>query len=81
MNTPYVKKLNENGEVINPIKGSYLHQEQNRKQRRLKLERFVNNRKTFHLTVTKTLKYARKVQEILLKDGSVKRIGHYILRP
>jgi len=80
MNTPYVKKFNEDGTVSNPIKGSYLHSELNRKQRRLKPDRFISNRKGISLTVTITLKYMRVIQSILLKDGIIKRIGHYVLR-
>lgn len=80
MNTPYIKRYNKDGEVTNPIMGARLHHEPNRRARRSRPERFVNNRNTFHLTVTETLRYKRVVQEIALEDGSIKRVGHYVLR-
>lgn len=80
MNTPYRKRFNENGEVTNPIMGARLHHEPNRRERRSKPTRFVNNRKTFHLTVSNAIRYHRVVQQILDKDGSIKRVGHYVLK-
>ena len=34
LNTPYVKRYNDKGELLNPIKGGYYNQGANRKQRR-----------------------------------------------
>ena len=41
MNIPYVKKYDENGVCINPIKGIYINRYPNRAQRR-KEEREIN---------------------------------------
>jgi hypothetical protein len=49
MNTPYIKRYNQDGELTNPI-------------------------------LTETLRYKRVVQEIVCKDGSVRQVGHYVLR-
>lgn len=43
-NKPYVKEYNSDGEVINPIKGSYLNWYPNRRQRRIS-ERKLNKNK------------------------------------
>ena len=79
MNVPYVKQI-ENKVVTNPIKGSYISEFPNRRERRQenKKDRFMNNRKTTHLTIyklgpTKVLKYKRERQLI---DGKV--IEHYV---
>lgn len=80
MNTPYIKRYNQDGELTNPILGARLHHEANRRSRRSKPTRFVNNRNTFHLTVTETLRYKRVVQKVVCKDGSVRQVGHYVLR-
>lgn len=81
MNKTYIRQFNSDGTVSNPITGSYLHSFNNRSQRRQKPLRFMSNRKGVSLTVTGKLKYKRVIQKITLKDGSIKRIGHYILRP
>lgn len=80
MNTPYRKEFNANGEVTNQIKGIYKNEFPNRKTRRMKPEKFRGNGKNFSLTVTGKLRYSRDIQEIILQDGSIKRIGHYVLR-
>jgi hypothetical protein len=80
MNKPYIKQLNQDGIVSNPIEGSYLHSEQNRKQRRLKPLRFMSNRRGVSITIDNSLRYIRTIQLIKLLDGSIKRIGHYVLR-
>ena len=36
MNKPYVKKFDENRELINPIRGSYLNEFPNRRMRKFK---------------------------------------------
>lgn len=79
-NQPYVKVLDANGLVTNPIILSYQNEFANRSTRRQKDAPFKGNGKNFSLTVTGKLRYLRVVQEILLKDGSIKRIGHYVLR-
>jgi hypothetical protein len=80
MNTPYKKQINANGEVANPIKGIYKNEFPNRKTRRMRPEKFKGNGKNFSLTVTGKLRYSRNIQEIILADGSIKRIRHYVLR-
>lgn len=62
MNTPYVKKFDKNGTLLNPIIGSYNSLEnypENRQQRRKKVSRFKGNTKHISLTVVKTEKYKR----------------------
>lgn len=79
MNTPYVKKYNESGSLINPINGAYLNFEQSRKQRREKQKRFVGNGRNHHLTVLKQAKFHRLLQRINCGNGTVKQIEHYLL--
>ncbi len=67
MNTPYVKKFDKNGNLVNPIVGSYNSLEnypQNRAQRRKKDTRFRGNTKGVSLTIVKTEKYKRVIQII-----------------
>lgn len=81
MNQPYVK-LYENGQLKNPIKGSYLHSEPNRRKRRehKHKEPFFGCGKNTPLTVTKEMKYLRVRQIEKDKDGNRKTIEHYILK-
>ena len=79
MNIPYVKTYNLIGEVTNPIEGSYINNFANRKQRRAKPMRFKSNRSGVSLTISENLKYHRIYQIIKLIDGTIKRIGHYVL--
>ena len=44
MNIPYVKKFNENGELINPIASVYASEFPNREKRRHKPTRFRGNK-------------------------------------
>lgn len=80
MNKPYVKQLDENGVVINPITklNPHLNQFESRRDRRFRPLRFINNRKGVHLTVYKDIKYSREVQVLFCtKTERVKRIEHY----
>jgi len=86
MNKPYVKMYDENGAIINPIKGKLITRFEARKQRReyLQKERFVKNTKAYHLFImefspTSILKYRRFLQLEKDKDGKRKTIKHYLL--
>lgn len=81
MNTPYKKEFDENGDLMNPITGSYMSEEPNRKTRRQRVGRFHGNGKNHHLTVTETRKYRRIMQLIeYVKDGIFyrKTVNHYV---
>ena len=86
MNVPYVKQQDENGKCINPIKGKYVNEHPNRKERREPMQkfRFAGNGNNYPLTVHKTTKFVRTLQHIHLKDksgnytGEIKRIEHYL---
>jgi hypothetical protein len=78
-NTPYVKQYNEQGDLINPIKGAYLSPYLNRRQRAVKKERFMNNSRSVKLVVLKNMKYRKFIQlERDVKTGQLKRIEHYV---
>jgi len=79
-NQPYVKKYNANGEVVNPIVGSYIHQLPTRSEKRKGPDRFISNGNNYHLTIFKGHKFRRFRQHILLKDGNIKNIEHYLSR-
>lgn len=79
MNTSYVKEYDENGVLTNPINGSLKHNFPNRKQRRLKADRFSSNSKSTPLVVSKTSKYLKRLQIELDKEGKKKYIYHYQL--
>lgn len=82
-NKPYVKMYDKNGIIKNPIKTGYLHDFENRRERRslLHKKRFFGNGKNIHLTVIKLSKYLR-FRQYLFDDetGMVKTIEHYIER-
>ena len=80
MNIPYKKEYNEQGILINPIQGSYLHQFPNRRKRNEEQPRFYGESKNHHLTVTGKFKFLRHKQIVKLKDGSTKIIHHYLLQ-
>lgn len=83
MNTPYVKEYDNFGNVKNPIKTGYFHNDQNRKERRKPLQknRFFGNGKNFPLTVTPNAKYLRHIQIVSDKKiYKIKKILHYIER-
>jgi len=80
MNVPYVKKYNENGQVTNPIKGNYISEFPNRKERRedLQKHRFYGESKNLHLTVKGAFKFIRLKQVEFTKKGKLKIIEHYL---
>lgn len=49
LNTPYVKKYNDKGELLNPIDGYYLTIGPNRRERRKPLQK--KNKKNLHWQV------------------------------
>jgi hypothetical protein len=80
MNTPYVKRFNENGELLNPINGTYMSQHPNRRQRKSmeKGTRMFPNDKGFHMTVTPFGRYIKRYQqEVDMETGRTKIILHY----
>jgi len=81
-NKPYVKMYDKNGEVKNPIQGSYLHKLENRMMRREKrnTHRFMGCSKSIPLTVVGSVKYRRLIQPEFDKDGNLKLIYHYLPR-
>lgn len=79
MNTPYIKQLNELGQVINPIEKSYMSEYPNRRERRHSEKRFTGNTATHcHLTVTGTVKFRRVRQTAITKKGEKHIIYHYL---
>jgi len=84
MNSPYVRKLNLDGDVQNPITKSkpYFHSEPNRRERRkiLQPHPLFGCGKSVPLTVLANAKYLRYRQVILLKNGVRKTIEHYLPR-
>ena len=78
-NIPYVKTYGKDSKIDNfPGKG-YINFLPNRKQRRSRPERFVNNRKTFHLTVSGPNVFVRILQKVFnkrLKEWI--KIYHYL---
>lgn len=54
MNTPYVKQYDVNGVLTNPIEDKYLNSGENRKSRRRKEPRILNNANTYPVRVVKT---------------------------
>jgi hypothetical protein len=82
LNVPYVKKYDENGKLLNPIKGIYLSGVSNR--RKSKKFRFMNNSKSIPLVVNQKSKYFKRLQEIVFvnKLGKLERrfIEHYVLK-
>lgn len=78
MNKPYVKQLNNFGEILNPIVGTYLSPFQTRMERRNKPKRFKGNNKGVNLTVTKMHKFKRIVQRFwVMVEGKHRTIYHY----
>ncbi len=86
LNVPYVKKYvtDENGvrKVSNTIVGSYKSEFPNRRSRHEAKNkvRFYGESKNTHLSVTPQGRYLRVIQIEKEKDGSLKRIEHYILQ-
>ena len=83
MNQPYVKQFDSNGTLLNPIKGMYLNESPNRKERReiFNKPRFKGNGKNISLTIMPIGKFLRIRQVAKCKDGSINTIEHYELRP
>lgn len=82
MNTPYVKKYNEKGELLNPIKGRFINRFPNRMQRRLRFKdnRFTNNSKGTKLVVIGSNKFYQQVQVEYDEKGNRKLIEHSITK-
>jgi len=79
LNIPYKKEYDKNGNVKNPIIGSYISEFDNRKKRREKDQksRFYGESKNYHLTVHGRFKYKRIKQIEKDKFGNKKIIEHY----
>lgn len=77
-NIPYIKEYNAEGEVTNLITDRYISVLPNRAARRQKEGRFHGNGNNYHLSVTPNQKFRRMTQIIWLKDGTRKRILHYV---
>lgn len=77
-NTPYVRRLDENGELINPITGAYVGCGQNRRTRRMEEGRFLNNRRSANIHVISTRKFRKVLQRYYKKDGSIGVIKHWL---
>lgn len=69
-NIPYVKAYDANGDLINPILFAYKNNGPNRKQRRSKPGRLINNKKGIQLVVVRTGPYSfSKFEKVLIKQG------------
>lgn len=83
MNIPYVKKIDQKTEkVLNPIKGRYVSNSPNRRNRKLKLKkgRFKNNSNRYHQVIVGRDRYIKHTQVIFdYKREKVTRIEHDIL--
>ena len=84
MNIPYKKEYDNNGQLTNPIKGSYNSLEYpNREKRRehLNTTRFKGNHKGVSITIMRSFCYTRHRQLTVNKaTGKLKTIEHYIVR-
>lgn len=80
-NIPYVKKYDENRELINPIKGTYTTGIGDRTSRRPETHRFKGNGNNFSLTVMPKGKFRRVVQRVIEIDtGKLKNVYHYLTK-
>ena len=77
-NTPYVRRLDENGSLINPITGAYVGYGQNRRTRRMGEARFLNNRRSADIQVVGARKFRKVLQRYYKKDGSIGVIKHWL---
>lgn len=75
MNTPYVKKYDSLGQLLNPINGKYTNNFSSRRVRNAKKNRDFNNSSNCQMNVLKTQAYRKRIQLI---DG--KPIVHYDLK-
>lgn len=73
MNQPYVKRYDVNGFLLNPISEVYAPTGPNRKERRRREPRFMNNRAGMHIITVGTRKFRMALQ--LTKKGVIK---HYL---
>jgi hypothetical protein len=69
MNTPYVKKFDENGQVTNPIKGAYINPFPNRHKRR------------FMSGLSKQAPSSTKIARSSADDHKVIRTGKHLKQP
>lgn len=78
-NIPYVKTYDKDGKINNfPDKG-YFNFLPNRKQRRTKPERFINNRKTFPITIVGPNAFIKVLQRVFNKRlKEMITIYHYL---
>ena len=76
---PYVKQLDANGVVINPV-SKHGWDGNNRRTRRqpMQKQRAMNNSGNHQLFVNISHKWKKSVQTIRQQDGSIKRINHLI---
>ncbi len=77
MNVPYVKQFDDSGAWINKVP-EYISKFPNRRTRRMRPGRFIGNSKGPHLFVAQTKKFKRHLQVIILRNGSQKKIEHYL---
>lgn len=80
MNIPYVKQYDDNGVILNPIIGKYVNSFLNRKDRRNKPTRFMNNSNSTPMVVNGSRRYLKSLQIVQSKNGKIKHIYHYILK-
>lgn len=76
---PYVKQLDANGVIINPV-SKHVWDGNNRQDRRELMQklRALNNSRNNQMIVIGVHKWKKSVQTIRQKDGSIKRINHLI---
>lgn len=77
-NKPYVKDFNENGELKNPIRGIYPTVGPNRKERRYREPRFMNNRGGAQIQVIGNKKYRKVLQHYTKIGGDIGVVQHYL---
>ena len=77
MNTPYVKKFDENGQLLNPINGMYVSGV-GKRYRKNNDGRLFNNRNTFSVYLIGPYKYKRYTQVIKDVNGKITRIVHNV---
>jgi hypothetical protein len=78
MNIPYIKKFDSDEKLLNPLLENYINDSPNRSERHRKPSRFHNNKKGIHLTIVKKYRYKR-ITQLIICDGGIKQINHYIL--
>lgn len=78
-NKPYVKQFDKTtGELLNPIRGLYPNVGPNRKERRYRESRFMNNRGGAHIQVVKTTKFRKVLQRYYKASGEVGVVKHWL---